>query len=54
MGFDIDNSIFEKTKFLSSMETLYKQLDYDDFNSILIGDFWQKYIKLHIDNDNNL
>ena len=54
MGFDIDNSIFEKTKFLSSIEILYKQLDYDDFNSILIGDFWQKYINLHIDNNNNL
>lgn len=54
MGFDIDNSIFEKTKFLSSIEILYKQLNYDDFNSKLIGDFWQKYINLHIDNNDNV
>ena len=30
------------------------QLNYDDFNTKLVGDFWQKYINLHIDNNNNL
>jgi hypothetical protein len=49
LGFDIDNSIFDKPKFLSAMETLYHQLTYDDFNCKLVGDFWQYYIDLHID-----
>lgn len=49
LGFDIDNSIFDKSKFLSAMETLYHQLTYDDFNSKLVGDFWQSYINLHVD-----
>jgi hypothetical protein len=54
IGFDIDNSIFEKSKFLSAIETLYHQLKYDDFNSKLVGDFWQSYIDLHIDNHQNI
>ena len=54
IGFDIDHSIFEKSKFLSSIETLYYQLKYDDFNSKLVGDFWQQYINLHINSNNNM
>ena len=54
IGFDIDHSIFEKSKFLSAIETLYYQLKYDDFNSKLVGDFWQQYINLHIDNNDNV
>jgi hypothetical protein len=54
LGFDIDNSIFDKSKFLSAMETLYHQLTYDDFNSKLVGDFWQSYIDLHVDNHQNI
>ena len=54
IGFDIDNSIFEKSKFLSAMADLYKQLYYDDFDSILVGNFWQSYIDLHIDKHQNM
>ena len=53
LGFDIDNSIFDKSKFLSAMEALYHQLTYDDFNRQLVGDFWQSYIDLHIDKHQN-
>jgi len=53
LGFDIDNSIFDKSKFLSAMETLYHQLAYDDFNRRLVGDFWQSYMDLHIDKHQN-
>mgnify|MGYP007072282348 FL=1 len=53
LGFDIDNSIFDKSKFLSAMETLYHQLAYNDFNRQLVGDFWQSYMDLHIDKHQN-
>jgi hypothetical protein len=48
-GFDIDNYIFIKSKFLDAISDLYNNLGYDDFNPNLIGKFWEKYIKLHID-----
>jgi hypothetical protein len=51
--FDIDNSIFSRTKFLSAMEELYMQLGFFDFNSILVEKFWQSYIDLHIDKHQN-
>jgi hypothetical protein len=54
IAFDIDNSIFEKSKFLSAMSDLYTQLHYDDFNSELVGNFWQSYIDLHIDKHQNM
>jgi hypothetical protein len=53
IGFDIDNCIFEKSKFLSAMSDLYRQLHYDDFNAKLVGNFWQSYIELHIDKRQN-
>ena len=54
IGFDIDNCIFDKFKFLSSIENLYNQLGYTDFNPKLVGDFWQQYIDLHIDNNDTI
>ena len=48
IGLDIDNCIFDKVKFLSSMEKLYATLGYDDFNSELIMKFWGQYMNLHV------
>ena len=45
--FDIDNCIFEKTAFLESMCNLYNSLGFTDFDSKLVGEFWQAYINLH-------
>jgi len=47
--FNIDSTIFDRHKFLRAMENLYKQLDFDDFDAERIGNFWQQYIKLHVD-----
>lgn len=47
--FDIDNCIFDKEKFLDAVSNLYTQLEFDDFNSDLVGKFWQAYIDLHLD-----
>jgi hypothetical protein len=44
---NIDQSIFDKTKFLTSMEKLYADVGFDDFNPALIEEFWQAYITLH-------
>ena len=52
--FDIDNCIFDQYKFLTSMETLYQKLNFDDFNAALITKFWQAYIDLHVDTSQNL
>jgi len=49
IGFDIDNCIFDKVKFLSSMENLYATLGYNDFNSELIMKFWEQYMNLHVE-----
>lgn len=54
MLFDVDNCIFDKDNFLLSMYQLYQYLNLNDFNSQLIGNFWQAYIDLHIDNRENL
>jgi len=48
-GFDVDECIFEKSKFLNAISELYNKLEYDDFNPYLVGEFWQRYIRLHID-----
>ena len=45
--FDIDNSIFDRDHFLTSMNKLYQNLGFDDFDPVLIEKFWQKYIDLH-------
>jgi hypothetical protein len=49
--FDVDTAIFNQTNFLSAMCNLYEQLELPDFNSKLIGKFWQSYMLLHIDNN---
>ena len=49
--FDIDKCIFDKYAFLTSMYTLYTQLNFTDFNESLVSKFWQEYIALHIDNN---
>ena len=52
--FDVDNCIFDQHTFLSSVEQLYKKLNFDDFNPDLVGKFWQAYINLHVDTSQNL
>jgi hypothetical protein len=52
--FDIDGCIFNRHKFLESMEKLYQKLNFDDFNPELVGNFWQAYIALHVDTSQNL
>lgn len=47
--FDVDNTIFNRTKFLAAIENLYKQLSLTDYNSELVEVFWQSYMLLHID-----
>ena len=47
--FNIDESIFNQTKFLIAMEKLYKQLGLPDYNPELVGIFWRSYINLHVD-----
>lgn len=46
--FDIDNLIFNQTKFLTAMENLYKQLGLTDYDPTLVGKFWQSYMALHV------
>lgn len=48
--FDVDDCIFDKTKFSMSISNLYKQLGFDDYNQTLVEKFWQSYMSLHIDN----
>lgn len=50
--FDVDGSFFNRDNFLKSLKRLYEQLEFDDFNSDLVGKFWQAYIELHVDNVN--
>jgi hypothetical protein len=49
LTFDVDRSIFDKNLFLQSMEKLYQDLGFNDFNPELVGKFWQAYISLHVD-----
>ena len=52
LPFNVDNNIFNKENFLTTINDLYIQLGFDDFNPELVGDFWQRYIALHIDKNN--
>lgn len=45
--FDVDNSYFDRDNFLNAMESLYRWLEFDDFNPELVGTFWQAYMRLH-------
>jgi len=50
--FNVDKSIFEKTRFLGEMKLLYEKLSLHDYNSELISEFWQSYMTLHVDTIN--
>ena len=45
--FDIDNTIYDKNKFLNQVEKLYDYLKFDDFQRDLIATYYSQYIKLH-------
>lgn len=45
--FNVDDCIFDTDKFLTSVQQLYMQMGFDDFNSALIEDYYQQYISLH-------
>jgi hypothetical protein len=45
--FDMDGNIFSRVTFLKGMENLYKQLQYVDFNDIIISKYWEEYVKVH-------
>jgi hypothetical protein len=47
INFNVDNNYFYRDNFLSSIERLYENLGYDDFNSELMGNFYDGYAKLH-------
>ena len=51
---DVDSCMFDQQAFLSAMQQLYTKLNFDDFNSDLVGKFWQAYINLHVDTSQNL
>jgi len=44
---DVDNTYFDKDKFLTQMKELYSWLGYDDFNQTLLSTYYTAYIKLH-------
>jgi hypothetical protein len=46
--FDIDSCIFKEDKFLSSINTLYRELGLGDFNENLVKQYYRKYIALHM------
>ena len=45
--FDIDNNIFDKKKFLKTIQNLYSWLEFEDFNSLLIEQYYDQYMLLH-------
>jgi len=45
--FDMDDCIFEEDTFLASIEQLYQDLGFDDYNEKLISVYWNRYIALH-------
>lgn len=45
---DVDNTYFDKDKFLTQMKELYSWLGYDDFNETLLSTYYTAYIELHI------
>ena len=46
--FDIDNTIYDKNKFIGQVEKLYKYLEFDDFCQDLISEYYSKYIEIHV------
>lgn len=47
--FDIDSNIFDESKFMAAMKSLYEQLGYDDFDQAPILPFYRAYMRLHLD-----
>ena len=45
--FNIDDNIYNKDNFLKAMKKLYDDMNFDDFNEILVEKYWKNYIKLH-------
>jgi hypothetical protein len=45
--FDVDNTYFNKQNFLKKIMELYSWLGFDDFNPVLIGNYYDRYIELH-------
>jgi len=52
-NFDVDNNYFDRYKFLSTMEQLYDWIGFNDFNPILINQYYTKYILLHYKDGKN-
>lgn len=46
--FSIDDTIYDKDKFLSQVSKLYDYLEFEDFQSDLIEQYYSQYIQLHI------
>jgi hypothetical protein len=44
---DVDNSFFSKETFLKTINDLYNWLGFDDFNSTLVENYYQRYMLLH-------
>jgi hypothetical protein len=45
--FNVDKLYFNKDNFLIKMKQLYTWLDFDDYNSELISEYYESYIALH-------
>jgi hypothetical protein len=46
--FDMDSCIFDLKLFIISMQKLYNELGFDDFNEKIITTYYNRYIELHI------
>lgn len=44
---DVDNNFFNKENFLKIISELYDWIGFDDFNSVLIEEYYQQYMSLH-------
>jgi hypothetical protein len=47
-NFSIDDTIYDKDKFLSQVGQLYDYLDFEDFQVDLVGEYYSRYIALHV------
>jgi len=48
IGFNVDQSMFDKSEFVASIKKLYDSFNFDDFDEKLITKFWKSYIALHV------
>lgn len=46
-NFNLDQVIYDKTKFMQHMSELYNYVGYDDFNEAPVTEYWQAYTKVH-------